>query len=70
MDYLFTFVPRCRAMVARRAHNPKVAGSSPVSATNSDVAVTMFKMSILLRARFPSGFLNFFFQPKNIPKNF
>ena len=32
--YSFTFAPRSRAAVARRAHNPKVRGSIPLFATN------------------------------------
>ena len=31
--YLITNISRNGAVVARRAHNPKVIGSSPVSAT-------------------------------------
>ena len=31
----FVFISRGRAVVARRAHNPKVAGSSPALATKT-----------------------------------
>ena len=30
------YISRSRAAVARRAHNPEVAGSNPVSATKTD----------------------------------
>ena len=33
--YKFTPLSRGRAVVARRAHNPKVAGSSPALATKT-----------------------------------
>ena len=38
--YKFTSLSRGRAVVARRAHNPKVAGSSPALATSKDQLVT------------------------------
>ena len=34
--YIFEFKSRGRAVVARWAHNPKVAGSSPALATKKD----------------------------------
>ena len=45
--YKFTPLSRGRAVVARRAHNPKVAGSSPALATKTIkrlyyISVTVF----------------------------
>ncbi len=41
LPFLMVYCNSCRGVeqsVARRAHNPKVAGSSPVPATNADIA--------------------------------
>ncbi len=35
-------------MVARRAHNPKVVGSSPISATNLQAALRAFRLAALI----------------------
>ena len=37
--YKFTPLSRGRAVVARRAHNPKVAGSSPALATKAALSL-------------------------------
>ena len=41
--YKFTPLSRGRAVVARRAHNPKVAGSSPALATKTIKRLYFYK---------------------------
>ena len=45
--YKFTPLSRGRAVVARRAHNPKVAGSSPAPATTQDGLVFLLVRFLL-----------------------
>ena len=45
--YKFTPLSRGRAVVARRAHNPKVAGSSPALATKQDGLVFLLVRFLL-----------------------
>ena len=50
--YKFTPLSRGRAVVARRAHNPKVAGSSPALATTQDGQVFLL-VRFLLESSLP-----------------
>ena len=44
--YKFTPLSRGRAVVARRAHNPKVAGSSPALATKRSSFEGLFLLGL------------------------
>ena len=44
------FLPRGRAVAARRAHNPEVAGSSPVPATDMETTTKMAVVFVCLEA--------------------
>ena len=44
----FVFISRGRAVVARRAHNPKVAGSSPALATKTIKRLYYYSVTVFL----------------------
>lgn len=46
-DLIATFAARSGAVVARRAHNPKVVGSSPASATKGSYLYDLFYFTLI-----------------------
>ena len=49
--YLCTHILRDGAVVARRAHNPKVRGSSPLPATDADFSVFLLESPFSFTAK-------------------